>query len=215
MVDDASADNSAEVIVAWAQAHHKRFTRVRVARSCRNAGLGPARNAAFAASESRYVLSLDADNRLLPDCCQSLLTLLVREGAAFAYPAMHIFGEGTQAVDRAPYHPVRLVGGNYIDAMALVAKWAWAAAGGYYDRPSARGWEDFSLWCRLAELGQFGVRHPDELAEYRVHAGSMTNTVTETAANKRALVTFVEQRHPWLRLRSRVEDPRTGCLPAR
>ena len=151
---------------------------------------------------------LDADNRLRPACCASLLALLSREGAAFAYPALRMFGEAAAPIDPAPYHPVRLVGGNFVDATALVAKWAWAAAGGYYDRPDARGWEDFGLWCRLAELGQFGVRHPEELAEYRVHAGSMTNTVTETAANKRALVGFVEGRHPWLRLRSRVEEPR-------
>ncbi len=208
VVDDCSRDASAAKIVAWARAHRRRFTRIRVERTRFNSGLGAARNAAFAASESRYVMSLDADNRLLPDCCALLLALVVREGAAFAYPALRLFGDPSPAISSAPYDPVRLIPGNYIDAMALVAKWAWAAAGGYYDRADARGWEDFGLWCRLAELGQFGVWHPGELAEYRVHAGSMTNAVTETEVNKRALVAFTEERHPWLRLRSRKSDLR-------
>ena len=206
VVDDCSTDGSVDRVLAWVGRHHRRFTRVRVERSRRNAGLGPARNAAFAAAEARHVMSLDADNRLLPGCCEALLALLLRERAAFAYPALRMFGDPAPPIDPAPYDPVRLVGGNMVDAMALVAKWAWAAAGGYYDRPEARGWEDYGLWCRLAELGQFGVRHADELAEYRVHAGSMTNRVTETADNKRALVAFVEERHPWVRLRSRVEQ---------
>jgi glycosyltransferase involved in cell wall biosynthesis len=208
VVDDCSTDGSAERVVAWAQRHRERFTRIRVERTLVNAGLGAARNAAFAAAETAYVMSLDADNRLRPDCCETLLGLVERAGAAFAYSTLESFGGESPPLSAAPFDPAHLVGGNYIDAMALVAKWAWAAAGGYYDRADARGWEDFSLWCRLAELGQFGVWHPEALAEYRVHAGSMTNSVTETAGNKRGLVGFVEGRHPWVRLRSREEEPR-------
>ena len=208
VVDDCSTDGSAERIVAWAKRHCGRFTRVRVERTLRNGGLGAARNAAFAAAGTEYVMSLDADNRLLPLCCETLLGLAEREGAAFAYSTLHSFGGESPKLSAAVFDPTHLVGGNYIDAMALVAKWAWAAAGGYYDQADARGWEDYGLWCRLAELGQFGVWHPVALAEYRVHSGSMTNAVTETATNKRALVEFMEGRHPWVRLRSREEEPR-------
>ena len=72
----------------------------------------------------------------------------------------------------------------------------------------ARGWEDYDLWCRLAELGQFGVWHPEPLAEYRAHADAMTNAVTERPANKRALVAYLERMHPWLRLLARESVPR-------
>ncbi len=208
VVDDCSTDGSVETILTWVRANRGRFTRVSVARTRANAGLGPARNAAFAASEAPFIMSLDADNRLLPSCCERLLDLVRREGAAYAYPAIRRFGEKSHPINAAPYAPERLVPGNYIDAMALVAKWAWAAAGGYYDRPDARGWEDYALWCRLAELGQFGVWQPDALAEYRAHGGSMTNAVTETAANKPALVAFMTERHAWLRLGSAEPRPR-------
>ena len=205
VIDDCSIDDSLAVITAWAQAHAARFTRIRVERTVRNAGLGPARNAAFAAADAPHIMSLDADNRLRPACCEALHALLLRESCAFAYSTIPQFGDMQLAISALPYEPARFIRGNYIDAMALVAKWAWAAAGGYYDNPDARGWEDFDLWCRLAELGQGGVWHPEPLCEYRVHGGSMTNAVTERDRNKRALVTYMEERHPWLEIGSRGE----------
>ncbi|MFT9160914.1 MAG: glycosyl transferase, partial [Acetobacter sp.] len=110
-----------------------------------------------------------------------------------ASPHPHLMGE-------APFQPMRLMAGNFIDALALVAKWAWAAAGGYYTDRAAMGWEDYDLWCSLAELGLKATHVPQILAEYRVHSRSMTNSVTETAEHKARVVALMEQRHPWLRL---------------
>ena len=205
VVDDCSTDASLAVITAWAEAQKARFARIVVARTTGNAGLGPARNAAFALAEAPHVMSLDADNRLRPSCCATLHTLLVRERCAFAYSTIPQFGDMQLAISALPYEPARFVRANYIDAMALVATWAWAAAGGYYDNPDARGWEDYDLWCRLVELGEGGAWHPEPLCEYRVHGKSMTNAVTERDRNKRALVAFMEERHPWLRIGSREE----------
>ena len=205
VIDDCSTDDSLAVITAWAEAHAARFTRIRIERTVRNAGLGAARNAAFAAADAPHIMSLDADNRLRPACCEALHTLLLRENCAFAYSTIPQFGDMQLAISALPYEPARFIQGNYIDAMALVAKWAWAAAGGYYDNPEARGWEDYDLWCRLAELGQGGVWHPEPLCDYRVHGGSMTNAVTERDRNKRALVAYLEERHPWLEIGSREE----------
>ena len=101
-----------------------------------------------------------------------------------------------------------LVAGNYIDAMALVAKWAWAAAGGYYGNKDAMGWEDYDLWCTLAELGLSGTHVAETLAEYRLHNTSMTDTVTETSAHQQPLVTYIEHRHPWIRLVQRTAQER-------
>ncbi len=208
VVDDGSTDGSVELILDWVAAHRARFTRIRVERTDRNAGLGPARNAAFAAAEAPFVMSLDADNRLLPGCCETLLGMIERADCAFAFSRIRQFGTTTAPISDAPFDAAALEPGNYIDAMALVARWAWSAAGGYYDNPDARGWEDYDLWCRLAELGQFGVWHPEPLAEYRAHADAMTNAVTERPANKRALVAYLERMHPWLRLLARESVPR-------
>ena len=204
VVDDGSRDGSVALLLDWAERNRLRFNRLRIVRTVRNAGLGGARNVVFDQAETPWIMVLDSDNRLAPRACERLLDALEANPlAAFAYPAIRQFGACDTLTGDQAFDPFHLASGNYIDAMAMVAKWAWAASGGYYVRRDAMGWEDFSLWCRLVELGQFGLAVRDELAEYRVHAGSMVNAITEQDANKRAMVEFVETRHPWLRLRMR------------
>jgi glycosyltransferase involved in cell wall biosynthesis len=208
VVDDGSSDDSVEVALDWAKTYTARFNRIVVLRTRANAGLGGNRNVGFDAAETPFVLPLDADNRLRPEACAKLLATLRRTGAAFAYPQIQQFGAAERLISNEPFEPMHLVAGNYIDAMALIGKWAWAAAGGYYVRREAMGWEDYSLWCRLVELGQWGEPVAEVLADYRVHARSMVNAITETADTKRALVELVEQRHPWLDVLNRTPRPR-------
>jgi glycosyltransferase involved in cell wall biosynthesis len=200
-VDDGSTDDSAGLVLEWARRNAGRFNRLIVLRHRANAGLGFARNSGFSAAETPFVLPLDADNRLRPACCATLLERLTTSRAAFAYPTLQQFGDKGAVFSDAPYLPGRLVTGNYIDAMALVAKWAWAAAGGY-DHVRF-GWEDYDFWCRLAELGLWGEHAPEVLAEYRVHRSSMLASSTDKHGNKRQLIADMHRRHPWLRITRR------------
>lgn len=199
IVDDRSQDNSVELIKAWAEDHKERFNRLQLRRSLKNAGLGGARNIGIAASETLYSMQLDADNRLLPNACEHLLDTMIKNPlAGFAYPLLRHFGAGEAIGGDIPFHPQRLKVGNYIDAMTMVAKWAWAAAGGYYVKRDAMGWEDYDLWCCLAELGIQGIQVNEVLAEYRAHYSSMTATVTEQHFHKPKVLDYLYQRHPWI-----------------
>ncbi|MBB2191380.1 glycosyltransferase [Gluconacetobacter azotocaptans] len=196
VVDDASSDDTAALLLPWAERHAARFNRLLILRAVRNAGLGGARNIGMAAAETPHVLQLDADNRLLPEACATLLATI--GDAGYAYPVIRRFGRAQGLLGDVPFHPGRLVGGNNVDAMALVAKWAWAAAGGYYVRRDAMGWEDYDLWCTLAEYGIAGTHVPRILAEYRVHDAAMTDTLTEQPGHKPAVVALLRARHPWV-----------------
>ncbi|GBR25423.1 glycosyltransferase [Acetobacter orleanensis NRIC 0473] len=209
VVDDGSSDESVALITAWMMQHNARFNRLILLKTTVNAGLGGARNCAVTHVETPFFLPLDADNRLLPEACASLVAA-TDEMTAYAYPILEQFGEPTlhKQLGDKPYHPMQLVAGNYIDAMALVAKWAWAAAGGYYVSRSAMGWEDYDLWCSFAELGLQGTHVPEILAEYRVHRTSMTSNVTEQDAHKQRVVAFVENRHAWIKLVQRAAKDR-------
>lgn len=201
VVDDGSSDDSVPLITAWMTQHGSRFNRLVLLKTTVNAGLGGARNCAVTHVETPFFLPLDADNRLLPEACTALVAA-TNEMTAYAYPVLEQFGEPTQhkLLGDKPFHPMQLEAGNYIDAMALVAKWAWAAAGGYYVSRSAMGWEDYDLWCSFAELGLQGTHVPKILAEYRVHHTSMTSSVTEQDAHKQRVVDLVESRHSWIKL---------------
>jgi glycosyltransferase involved in cell wall biosynthesis len=197
VVDDCSTDESLALARDWAERNQARFNRILLMRNRANAGLARTRNAGFDAAETRFVLPLDADNRLLPDCCARTLDSALAARAAFAYPAIRCFGGDDKVFGIQDFVPTRLAGGNFIDAMALVLKSAWAAVGGYavIDPP---GWEDFDLWCRFAERGLLGVKVPEVLAEYRVHDASMLHTETDLAARKTKVIAELEARHAWL-----------------
>lgn len=197
VVDDASTDRSRDVVLDWARRHAARFNRLLVLGNRTNSGLGLTRNAAFDAAETPYVLPLDADNRLLPDCAGAALDAIRRAGAAYAYPVIRRFGAEDTLMGEAPYDPARLVGGNYIDAMALVALSAWSLVGGYAH--VRHGWEDYDFWCRIAERGLAGTAIGGvPLAEYRVHQASMLHTMTMKADKIGGVIAEIEARHPWV-----------------
>jgi glycosyltransferase involved in cell wall biosynthesis len=196
VIDDASPDDSARMVTDWARGQTHRFNRLVVLRHEANAGLGFARNSGFAAAETEFVLPVDADNRLRPAACATLLQRIEAAGAAFAYPSIREFGSKGDVFGTEAYSVLRLQRGNYIDAMALVRKSAWALVGGY-DHVQY-GWEDYDFWCRLAEWGEFGVQVADVLADYRVHRQSMLHTTTEVRDHKSDLVADMKRRHPWV-----------------
>ncbi len=196
VVDDCSTDQSLQVALDWVHANAGRFTRVSVIRNHANAGLGYTRNAAFSAAETAFILPLDADNVLRPQCCELLLEAATTSGAGFAYPVIQEFGGRAGVIGTLPYDPSRLIGGNYIDAMALIAKGTWSAVGGYAQM--RQGWEDYDFWCAAAEMGLYGVAvGGSPLADYRVHDASMLSQITNKDGVHHQVVQTIERRHPW------------------
>ena len=196
VVDDVSTDSSLQVAVAWARRHASRFNRILVVRNETNSGLARSRNTGFDIAETPFVLPLDADNRLRPDCCTTLLAALRDSRAGFAYPILQCFGAAEHVIGTEPFAPMRFASSNYIDAMALVAKWCWAKVGGYTHIDY--GWEDYDFWCKCVEHGVWGQHVREVLAEYRVHESSMLRTATDRPDNKRKVIRLLEDRHDWL-----------------
>lgn len=200
VVDDGSTDRSLDTTLTWAKAKTSRFNRLLVLSNTRNVGLARTRNIGFDRAETPYVIPLDADNRLRPDFTDKTLTAARRSGADFVYTQINQFGGGQKVMGLHPYEPVRLVGGNSIDAMSLIRKSCWARVGGYRVMCHP-GWEDYDFWCRAIEEGLVGEHVKEALAEYRVHPESMLATVTETPAVKPMIIEEMQRNHPWLQLR--------------
>ena len=175
LVDDASSQDDAAAAVAWARAHPD--LPVTVLRHTRNRGLASARNSALEHARGQLVLPLDADNLLRPRGLRRLLDGLEAEPrASFAYGLLQEFDTTGPAGLRGlyPWDPVRLRWGNYIDALALVRRDVLRDVGGYTVDMPEQGYEDWDLWCRLAEQGASGVWVPEIVASYRLRADSMS-----------------------------------------
>jgi hypothetical protein len=141
---------------------------------------------------------LDADNALLPPCAERLAAALDADpDAVFAYPtiAAHTDGRPAGLLSSLAWDPELLPALNPIDALALVrADWL-ERLGGYVDDLGLFGWEDWDLWCAVAEAGRHGVHVPQMLARYRRAPGSMLATTDLDQEAKRARLAA---RHPRL-----------------
>lgn len=197
IIDDCSTDDSLEVARRWISKHGSALRYVALLQNRTNSGLALTRNAGFAFAEARYILPLDADNMLQPQCLERCLAALTESGAQMAFASILQFGEKKAALSSTFWRPARFAGGNYIDAMALMRKSAWCAVGGYR-RMRTMGWEDFEMWCRFAEEGFWGAWVPEQLALYRVHGVSMIQVAKSADEKRRNLVAEIRELHPWV-----------------
>jgi hypothetical protein len=197
IVDDASEDASLDRARDWLGANpavpaillHHRFNR----------GLARARNAALDFARAPLVFVLDADNAVYPHGLERLTRALDDEpDAAFAYGILECYSSAGAAglLSHGPWQPERLRSSNYIDAMALIRTEALRSAGGYATDPRLHGWEDYDLWCRMAEWGRRGIGVPEIVGRYRIAQHAMLRSTT--ALSNSAAFSLLAERHPAL-----------------
>ncbi len=205
VVDDGSTDGSARVVRRWMDAAPD--VPAVLLRHVVNQGLPAARNRALAHARAPLAFVLDSDNAVLPRGLVRLRDALDAEPAAvLAYGMLAMFDErGPHGLrSRHPWSPARLRHANPIDAMALVRADAVRALGGWTDDPRLHGWEDYDLWCAVAESGGHGTFVPAVVARYRVSPASMSAGTTDLST--RAAYEALVERHP--RLMAGVVPPR-------
>jgi glycosyltransferase involved in cell wall biosynthesis len=204
VVDDCSRDDGAQDAARFLERHKARFIEARVIRHNRNQGPSMARNSGIAWTREPYLFMLDPDNRLRPPALSRLMEALQSSGVAFAYSQLRLFGEEDGIGIADVWQPAQLALDNYIDAMALIRRERLLETGGYAVLAEDVSWEDYDLWCRLAELGYDGVFVPEMLCEYRVHGSSRNRAVPP---NYDAMMAEMALRHPRLfSLRDQVID---------
>jgi glycosyltransferase involved in cell wall biosynthesis len=197
VVDDASSDGGGDEVKRWMEAKGSRFEEVTLLRHERNIGLAATRNTAIEHTTSEYIFVLDADNAIYPRCLESLRDALDGNSLAFAYSIIEQFGEVRSIIGCDGWSPVKLVHGNYVDAMALIRRDTWKRVGGYR-KMRVPGWEDYDLWCRCVEANLAGVLVPEILCRYRVHGRSMLRRSTDSLVHHLQVCDELRDAHPWI-----------------
>jgi glycosyltransferase involved in cell wall biosynthesis len=171
VVDDGSTDDTAEVAAKYPEVCLLRQE---------NRGLAAARNRGWAAAQGRYLVFLDADDRLRPQALErGLRCLREHPEAAFAYGRyLNISANGAPlSPSMRPCveneHYVHLLKANYIGMHAAVIyrREVFDAVGGFDERLKAC--EDFDFYLRATRRFPIGC-HPEVIAEYRQHGSNMT-----------------------------------------
>jgi glycosyltransferase involved in cell wall biosynthesis len=171
VVDDGSADDTAELVAALAD------PRIRLVRHDRPQGVSAARNRGIAEAGGAWVAFLDDDDLWAPDKLARQLQAAHQTGRTWVYTGEVTVDQDLRALDGAPPAPPdrvleRLGRHNAVPAGAsnvLVHADALARAGRF--DPGLRNNEDWDMWIRLARLGPPAwVCQP--LTAYRMHPAS-------------------------------------------
>ena len=171
VVDDGSVDESSEVASLYPE--------VKLVKQ-QNLGLAAARNAGLAASSGKYVVFLDADDRLLPDALEvGAHRLDTHQDCAFAYgryrlitkDGMRIPWAQRQSTDGEPYR--RLLISKYIGMHAAVVymRAIFEDVGGF--NTSLAACHDYEMYLRITRTHKI-YRHKEIVAEYRQHDSNMS-----------------------------------------
>lgn len=199
VVDDGSTEASSLAVIDRIAS---RAEDVRVVRRA-NGGLSAARNTGLRAARGKYVLPLDADDMLHPTFLEKAVGALRRDpGLAFvtsmvAYfesdPGKHVGGWLPLGTDR----DIMCVTNCASTCTALMPREAVEAAGGYDEWLTS--YEDWDLYCALAERGLRGAVIPEVLFFYRIRSQSMMRT--EGLAKRDRIRSDLQRKHPGLALR--------------
>lgn len=190
VVDDGSNDRTPEILRSYAD------SRLRVLR-LDHAGIVVALNHGLSQARADWIARLDADDLSEPRRLELQWHAVNRRPqAVLCHTAATLVGEGGWPVAEArlprsrSFMALRLCYQcPIVHSTVLFEKAAALAAGGYL--PEERHAEDFSLWGRLLEQGEF-IGLPEKLVRFRLHDQSVSRQNIEA---QQALARKIGIRH--------------------
>jgi glycosyltransferase involved in cell wall biosynthesis len=181
VVDDASADDSAEVVRSFTD------TRIRLLHNERNMGGGWSYNRAVTAARGKYLVNLDADDWVEPDKAEKQLEAFSKD------PQLDIIGTYIRAIDKdGQRHPDAMELESHCNRpLDLNAIDSWIVQNPLcrsstmmrrdthlrigLDDPTIVYTCDFELWTRALREGCKFTLLPEVLCNYRWHGGNITH----------------------------------------
>lgn len=166
VVNDGSTDNTRDVATKFP---------ITCTITKKNGGLSSARNSGIRASQTEWILPLDADDKIAPDMVEKCLAvdadiIGVGQETFGDYVERHIFEPEPNFTD--------FTYANRINCCSLFRKAMWKKLGGY-DENMRVGYEDWDFWMRATAKGYKVKTVPEYLFFYRKHGKSMVDNATE------------------------------------
>jgi glycosyltransferase involved in cell wall biosynthesis len=192
VVDDGSTDGDTTSYLGELNADE----RVEVLRMRCNRGPSAARNLGISHATGRYLLPVDADNLLLPDAIERLVTQLQGAGeeVGFIYQNCQYFGNREDYFEPPAYNPWLLTRQNYIDTCSLIDREVFDV-GCAYAEDIVFGHEDWDFFLQLAGHGIRGEPARGKTLLYRKEGFTRSDLVEWTGS---AFHSDLAARHPTL-----------------
>lgn len=133
-----------------------------------NKGLSTARNIGIKESSGKYLLPLDADDKIGVKYLEEAVKILDRESEiGIVYCDVEFFGDKTGKWNLPDFSIERILIMNMIICSALFRKTDYLDTNGF--NPNMKyGWEDWDFWLSLVEKGKGVYKLPDVHFFYRI-----------------------------------------------
>ena len=162
-----------------------------------NSGLAKARNKGIELAKGKFIIPLDADNKITSACIEEGIAILENEAFDIVYGNPIFFGE--QNIYRQ-FKPKAFNGNilffdNYIDACAIFKKEVWLSLNGFDEKMPYQGNEDWEFWLH-AYIKGFKFKYLNKgLYYYRIRADSMIVSVIKEGHNQQNFEYMIKKHH--------------------
>jgi glycosyltransferase involved in cell wall biosynthesis len=189
ILDDASTDNT-EIIGKRLAA---KFPFVKYIRQKNNTGVSAVRNSGITSVKSKYVILLDADDKIGPDyLCEA--EKLLQNGCDVVNPDAILFGNKHTRWNVPENVSLQmLLKRNFVHCAAAFRRELWEKAGGVDE--SMHNWQDYDFWIRVAKAGAVIRKIHGNHFFYRKHGYSKSN---ESMARRDLLVQQIKNKYQGL-----------------
>ncbi len=172
VIDDGSTDGTFEKLKEFkASLSERDKVNCHIVRQ-ENQGAPRARNNGVAMSKGEYLLFVDADTILYPQCVEKMVeTLASNSKASYAYCDYKMVGWREGYHKAQPFDAELLRKTNYISCTSLIRKEHFPG----WD-PKIKGLQDWDLWLTMLDNGYTGVYIPEVLFEAIQREDSITGS---------------------------------------
>ncbi len=165
VVDDGSTDNTERIMESI---HYPNLKKYRI----QNSGIEAASNFGFEKAEGKFIVRVDADDKLAKNYLSGLEPFISDEYGFFYSNYFQIDSNGSilNKVNLPPFDPEEIVGrGDFLATGTLYSKEILADIGNYSTKEKNTGLENFELMLKLIQKGVKGLHIPEYLFFYRRH----------------------------------------------
>lgn len=158
-------------------------------------GPSKARNLGIQNAKGKYILPLDADDKIAPEYIEKAIKLMESsEDIGIVYCYAELFGEKSGRWELPNYSFETMLLDNIIFVTALFRKCDWEAAGGFCQE-FQHGMEDYDFWLSIIEMGRIVYQIPEVMFFYRIKPQSRTTRFYANTDNVQATYRLLFNRH--------------------
>jgi len=160
-------------------------------------GAGYARNRGTEAAIAPFIIYLDADDFLQPDCLHDMLSMRLETGYWVYSDIYSLHPDGTVRPYQVDDFSAEALFKDGLGAVsALISKYEWEQVGGFDEEMESR--EDWDFQFRLVKAGFCGIRLPRALMTYRLATGGRRE------GQYKKMVEILREKYP-------LEELQMGC----